>query len=82
MIAELQDRQGRLIEIALSPEEARQHQFRPNQSVWVSARHSFIYLPIKSPRFNLGMRCILKREIKDYEFSTIKNHTRNGSSKL
>ncbi|WP_010115826.1 sulfate/molybdate ABC transporter ATP-binding protein [Acinetobacter sp. P8-3-8] len=37
VMAELQDRQGQLIEIALNPEEAKLHQFRPNQTVWVSA---------------------------------------------
>lgn len=37
VIAELQDRQGRLIEISLSPEAVKQHQFRPNQTVWLSA---------------------------------------------
>ena len=37
VIAELQDRQGRLIEISLSPEVVKQHQFRPNQTVWLSA---------------------------------------------
>jgi len=37
VVAELQDRQGNLIEIALTPEEAKLHQYRPNQTVWVSA---------------------------------------------
>ncbi len=37
VVAELQDREGRLIEISLSPEEAKLHQFKPNQTVWVSA---------------------------------------------
>ena len=36
VLAELQDRQGNLIEISLSSEEAKQHQFRPNQQVWLS----------------------------------------------
>ena len=36
-MAELQDRNGRLIEIALSSEAAKQHAFKPNQTVWVSA---------------------------------------------
>lgn len=36
VVAELQDRQGNLIEIALSAEEAKLHQFRPNQTVWLS----------------------------------------------
>ncbi|KAF5291644.1 hypothetical protein FQR65_LT20450 [Abscondita terminalis] len=35
VMAELQDRQGQLIEIALNPEEAKLHQYRPNQTVWV-----------------------------------------------
>ncbi len=43
VIAELQDHQGRLIEIALSPEEARQHQFRPNQNVWISASQLHLF---------------------------------------
>jgi sulfate transport system ATP-binding protein len=37
VVAELHDRQGNLIEILLTPEEARAHQFRPNQTVWLSA---------------------------------------------
>lgn len=37
MIAELNDRQGNLIEISLTPDEAKAHQFRPNQTVWLSA---------------------------------------------
>ena len=37
VMAELQDRQGQLIEIALNPDEAKLHQYRPNQTVWVSA---------------------------------------------
>lgn len=36
VLAELHDRQGNLIEIALTPEEAKQHQLRSNQSVWLS----------------------------------------------
>ena len=36
VFAELQDRHGNLIEIALSAEEAKLHQFRPNQTVWLS----------------------------------------------
>ncbi|WP_347473940.1 sulfate ABC transporter ATP-binding protein [Acinetobacter thermotolerans] len=36
VVAELNDRQGNLIEISLTPEEARAHQFRPNQTVWLS----------------------------------------------
>ena len=37
IMAELQDSEGNLIEIALSPEDAKLHQFRPNQTVWISA---------------------------------------------
>lgn len=37
VVAELNDRQGNLIEILLTPDEARAHQFRPNQTVWLSA---------------------------------------------
>ena len=37
VIAELQNRQGNLIEITLTPDEAKLHQFRPNQTVWLSA---------------------------------------------
>ena len=36
-MAELQDSAGNLIEIALSSEDAKLHQFRPNQTVWISA---------------------------------------------
>lgn len=36
VVAELQSRQGNLIEILLTPDEARLHQFRPNQIVWLS----------------------------------------------
>ena len=36
VVAELNDRQRNLIEISLTPEEARAHQFRPNQTVWLS----------------------------------------------
>lgn len=36
VVAELQDRQGNLIEIALTADEAKLHQFRPNQTVWLS----------------------------------------------
>ena len=35
VLAELQDRQGHLIEISLTPDEARLHQFRANQTVWL-----------------------------------------------
>ena len=43
VIAELNDRQGNLIEITLTPDEAKLHQFRPNQTVWLSvtALHLF-----------------------------------------
>ncbi|AXY56309.1 sulfate ABC transporter ATP-binding protein [Acinetobacter chinensis] len=43
VLAELTDRQGNLIEINLSAEEAKLHQFRPNQTVWISlsALHLF-----------------------------------------
>ena len=37
VLAELHDRQGNLIEISLTPDEAKLHQFRPNQTVWLSA---------------------------------------------
>ena len=37
VMAELQDRENNLIEIALTPEDVKQHQFKPNQTVWVSA---------------------------------------------
>lgn len=36
VVAELQDRQGNLIEIALTADEAKLHQCRPNQTVWLS----------------------------------------------
>ncbi|MFH7765723.1 sulfate/molybdate ABC transporter ATP-binding protein [Acinetobacter sp. BSP-28] len=36
VIAELQDRQGNLIEISLNSDEAKLHQFKPNQTVWLS----------------------------------------------
>jgi sulfate transport system ATP-binding protein len=37
VLAELQDRQGNLIEITLTQDDAKLHQFRPNQTVWLSA---------------------------------------------
>ncbi len=37
VLAELHDRQGNLIEISLTPDEAKLHQFRPNQTVWLTA---------------------------------------------
>ena len=36
VLAELNDRQGNLIEISLTPDEAKLHQFRPNQTVWLT----------------------------------------------
>ncbi|ELW9385824.1 ATP-binding cassette domain-containing protein [Acinetobacter baumannii] len=42
-VAELQDRNGRLIEIALSSEAAKQHAFKPNQTVWVSASQLHLF---------------------------------------
>ena len=43
MIAELQDRQGNLIEISLHSDESTLHQLKPNQTVWLSptALHLF-----------------------------------------
>jgi sulfate/thiosulfate transport system ATP-binding protein len=43
VLAELNDRQGNLIEITLTPDEAKLHQFRPNQTVWLktSTLHLF-----------------------------------------
>ena len=43
VVAELNDRQGNLIEITLTPDEAKLHQFRPNQTVWLTttALHLF-----------------------------------------
>ena len=43
VIAELQDRSGRTIEILLSVEEANLHQFRPNQTVWISAAQLHLF---------------------------------------
>lgn len=43
VVAELQDRNGRLIEIALSPDEARLHLFRPNQTVWISVSQLHLF---------------------------------------
>jgi sulfate/thiosulfate transport system ATP-binding protein len=37
VVAELQGREGNLIEISLTPEDAKRHQFRPNQTVWLTA---------------------------------------------
>ena len=43
VMTELAGRNGQLIEIELSPEQARMHQFRPNQTVWIrpSTLHLF-----------------------------------------
>ena len=43
VVAELNDRQGNLIEISLTPEEARAHQFRPDQTVWLSALNLHLF---------------------------------------
>ncbi|WP_288408242.1 sulfate/molybdate ABC transporter ATP-binding protein [Acinetobacter soli] len=43
VVAELQDRNGRLIEIALTPDEARLHQFRPNRTVWISVSQLHLF---------------------------------------
>lgn len=43
VVAELQDRNGRLIEIALSNETAKLHAFKPNQTVWVSASQLHLF---------------------------------------
>lgn len=45
VVAELEGRDGNLIEISLTPDEARLHQFRPNQTVWLtaSALHLFAH---------------------------------------
>lgn len=43
VVAELQDRNGRLIEIALSSEAAKLHAFKPNQTVWVSASQLHLF---------------------------------------
>ncbi|WP_445115458.1 sulfate/molybdate ABC transporter ATP-binding protein [Acinetobacter sp. WZC-1] len=37
VMAELQDRQGQLIEISLNPEETALHPFKPGQTVWIHA---------------------------------------------
>ena len=43
VVAELNDRQGNLIEILLTPDEARSHQFRANQTVWLSALNLHLF---------------------------------------
>ena len=42
-MAELQDRNGRLIEIDLSNEAAKLHAFKPNQTVWISASQLHLF---------------------------------------
>ena len=43
VVAELHDRQGKLIEILLTAEEARLHLFRPNQTVWLSPSNLHLF---------------------------------------
>ena len=43
VVAELQDRSGRLIEVLLSVEEANTHQFKPNQTVWISTTQLHLF---------------------------------------
>ena len=43
VVAELQDRSGRTIEVLLSVEEANLHQFKPNQTVWISAAQLHLF---------------------------------------
>ena len=43
VVAELHDRQGKLIEISLTSEEAKLHQFRPNQPVWLSPSNLHLF---------------------------------------
>ena len=43
VVAELNDRQGNLIEISLTPEESKLHQFRPNQTVWLSTTNLHLF---------------------------------------
>ncbi|AZN63691.1 sulfate ABC transporter ATP-binding protein [Acinetobacter johnsonii] len=43
VVAELHDRQGKLIEISLTSEEAKLHQFRPNQTVWLSPSNLHLF---------------------------------------
>lgn len=43
VVAELYDRQGKLIEISLTSEEAKLHQFRPNQTVWLSPSNLHLF---------------------------------------
>lgn len=43
VVAELHDRQGKQIEISLTSEEAKLHQFRPNQTVWLSPSNLHLF---------------------------------------
>ena len=43
VVAELHDRQGKLIEISVTSEEAKLHQFRPNQTVWLSPSNLHLF---------------------------------------
>ena len=43
VVAEFHDRQGKLIEISLTSEEAKLHQFRPNQTVWLSPSNLHLF---------------------------------------
>lgn len=43
VVVELHDRQGKLIEISLTSEEAKLHQFRPNQTVWLSPSNLHLF---------------------------------------
>ena len=43
VVAELHDRQGKLIGISLTSEEAKLHQFRPNQTVWLSPSNLHLF---------------------------------------
>ena len=43
VVAELHDRQGKLLEISLTSEEAKLHQFRPNQTVWLSPSNLHLF---------------------------------------
>lgn len=43
VLVELQDPQGRSIEITLSPEQAKVHQLQPNQNVWLQAANLHLF---------------------------------------
>ena len=43
VVAELHDRQGKLIEISLTYEDAKLHQFRPKQTVWLSPSNLHLF---------------------------------------